>query len=206
MNQSSRDNTLLGIRPSPSPGKGAVSSQSSRDTRPKRSLPGSTVRKEGSAISTPYTTTAETCPHCGSSSRVTATASSSPRVLAWSCSQCDTTWATSVVNPPALPRPPFNGAGNRRRPVGTPTDHRTCRGGTPAQRRPTLPPTIHARQDSEYRPLPPPWTPAGCRLRTSPNAPGSPPVPTPQNPGWRWSSCPRFPLRSPGDRPTPKNR
>jgi len=51
MNQSSRDHTLLGVRPSPGPGRGAVSHQSSRDKRPKRSLPGSTVRKEGRAIS-----------------------------------------------------------------------------------------------------------------------------------------------------------
>lgn len=51
MNQSSRDHTLLGVRPSPDPGRGAVSSQSSRDKRAKRSLPGSTVRKEGRAIS-----------------------------------------------------------------------------------------------------------------------------------------------------------
>ena len=51
MNQSSRDDTLLGVRPSPGPGRGAVSFQSSRDKRPKRSLPGSTVRREGRAIS-----------------------------------------------------------------------------------------------------------------------------------------------------------
>jgi uncharacterized membrane protein YfcA len=51
MNQSSRDDTLLGVRPSPSPGRGAVSSQSSRDKRRKRSLPGSSVREEGRAIS-----------------------------------------------------------------------------------------------------------------------------------------------------------
>jgi len=51
MNQSSRDHTLLDIRPSPGPGRGAVSCQSSRDKRRKRSLPGSTVRKEGRAIS-----------------------------------------------------------------------------------------------------------------------------------------------------------
>ena len=51
MNQSSRDHTLLDIRPSPGPGRGAVSCQSSRDKRRKRSLPGTTVRKEGRAIS-----------------------------------------------------------------------------------------------------------------------------------------------------------
>ena len=51
MNQSSRDHTLLDVRPSPGPGRGAFSRQSSRDKRRKRSLPGSTVRKEGSAIS-----------------------------------------------------------------------------------------------------------------------------------------------------------
>ena len=51
MNQSSRDHTLLDVRPSPGPGRGAVSSQSSRDKRHKRSLPGSTVRREGRAIS-----------------------------------------------------------------------------------------------------------------------------------------------------------
>ena len=51
MNQSSRDDTLQGVRPSPGPGRGAVSPQSSRDKRTKRSLPGSTVRKEGRAIS-----------------------------------------------------------------------------------------------------------------------------------------------------------
>ena len=51
MNQSSRDHTLQGVRPSPGPGRGAVSSQSSRDKQRKRSLPGSTVRREGRAIS-----------------------------------------------------------------------------------------------------------------------------------------------------------
>ena len=51
MNQSSRDHTLLGVRPSPGPGRGAVSPQSSRDKRTKRSLPGSTVQREGSPIS-----------------------------------------------------------------------------------------------------------------------------------------------------------
>jgi type IV secretion system protein VirD4 len=39
------------MRPSPGPGRGAVSSQSSPDKPTKHSLPGSTVRKEGSAIS-----------------------------------------------------------------------------------------------------------------------------------------------------------
>jgi probable phosphomutase (TIGR03848 family) len=52
MDQSSWDDTLLGVRPSPGPGRGAVSHQSSRDKRRKRSLPGSTVRSEGRAIST----------------------------------------------------------------------------------------------------------------------------------------------------------
>jgi uncharacterized protein YqeY len=52
MNQSSRDYTLLDVRPSPGPDRGAVSPQSSRDKRPKHSLPGSTVRREGRAIST----------------------------------------------------------------------------------------------------------------------------------------------------------
>src|SRR5215218_9491589 len=51
MNQSSRDDTLLDVRPSPGPGRGAVSSQSSGDKHRKRSLPGSTVRREGRAIS-----------------------------------------------------------------------------------------------------------------------------------------------------------
>jgi segregation and condensation protein B len=51
MNQSSWDDTLQGVRPSPGPGKGAVSPQSSRDKRTKRSLPGTTVRREGRAIS-----------------------------------------------------------------------------------------------------------------------------------------------------------
>jgi flavin-binding protein dodecin len=51
MNQSSKDDTLQDVRPSPGPGKGAVSRQSSRDKRAKRSLPGSTVRREGRAIS-----------------------------------------------------------------------------------------------------------------------------------------------------------
>src|SRR4051794_19027525 len=51
MNQSSRDYTLLDVRPSPGPDRGAVSPQSSRDKRPKHSLPGSTVRSEGRAIS-----------------------------------------------------------------------------------------------------------------------------------------------------------
>ena len=54
MNQSSRDDTLPGVRPSPGPDRGAVSHQSSRDKRTKRSLPGSTVRREGSAISEQY--------------------------------------------------------------------------------------------------------------------------------------------------------
>jgi hypothetical protein len=40
MNQSSRDDTLLGIRPSPGPGRGAVSTKSSQDKQPKHSLPG----------------------------------------------------------------------------------------------------------------------------------------------------------------------
>jgi hypothetical protein len=52
MDQSSRDHTLLDVRPSPGPGRGAVSWQSSRDKHRKHSLPGSTVRKEGRAIST----------------------------------------------------------------------------------------------------------------------------------------------------------
>ena len=43
MNQSSRDYTFLDVRPSPEPGRGAVSCQSSRDKHRKRSLPGSTV-------------------------------------------------------------------------------------------------------------------------------------------------------------------
>ena len=51
MNQSSRDHTLLDVRPSPGPGRGAVSPQSSRDKRTKHSLPGTTVRREGRAIS-----------------------------------------------------------------------------------------------------------------------------------------------------------
>jgi DNA-binding XRE family transcriptional regulator len=51
MNQSSRDDTLQGVRPSPGPGRGAVSSQSSRDKQSKRSLPGTAVRREGRAIS-----------------------------------------------------------------------------------------------------------------------------------------------------------
>ena len=53
MNQSSQDHTLQDVRPSPEPGRGAVSHQSSRDKRAKRSLPGSTVRREGRAISVP---------------------------------------------------------------------------------------------------------------------------------------------------------
>jgi hypothetical protein len=40
MNQSSRDDTLLGLRPSPEPGRGAVSTKSSRDKLSKHSLPG----------------------------------------------------------------------------------------------------------------------------------------------------------------------
>ncbi len=51
MNQSAPDHTLLEVRPSPGPGRRAVSHQSSRDKRAKRSLPGSTVRREGRAIS-----------------------------------------------------------------------------------------------------------------------------------------------------------
>ena len=54
MNQSSRDYTLLDVRPSPGPGRGAVSSQSSRDKQSKRSLPGTAVRREGRAISRPH--------------------------------------------------------------------------------------------------------------------------------------------------------
>jgi hypothetical protein len=52
MNQSSRDHILMGVGPSPGPGRGAVSSKSSRDEHRKRSLPGTTVRREGRAIST----------------------------------------------------------------------------------------------------------------------------------------------------------
>ena len=55
MNQSSRDHTLLGVRPSPGPSRGAVSHQSSGDKRVKRSLPVTTVRKEGRAISNDQT-------------------------------------------------------------------------------------------------------------------------------------------------------
>src|SRR4051794_41182769 len=51
MNQSSRDDTLQSVRPSLGPGRGAVSSQSSRDKQWKRSLPGTAVRREGRAIS-----------------------------------------------------------------------------------------------------------------------------------------------------------
>jgi hypothetical protein len=52
MNQSSRDDALLGISPSPGPGRGAVSTKSSRDKLPKR-LPagGSTAQREGRPIS-----------------------------------------------------------------------------------------------------------------------------------------------------------
>jgi hypothetical protein len=45
------DTPLLDIRPPPGPGRGAVSRQSSRDKQRKRSLLGSTVRREGRAIS-----------------------------------------------------------------------------------------------------------------------------------------------------------
>jgi molybdopterin synthase catalytic subunit len=58
MNQSSQDHTLLGVRPSPGPDRGAVSRQSSQDKHRKRSLPGSTVRREGRAISTAQPDTA----------------------------------------------------------------------------------------------------------------------------------------------------
>jgi shikimate kinase len=51
MDQSSRDDTLMGVRSAPIPGRGAVSRQSSRDKRRKHSLPGSVVREEGRAIS-----------------------------------------------------------------------------------------------------------------------------------------------------------
>ena len=51
MGQSSKDDTLPDVRPAPGPDRGAVSRQSSRDKRRKRSLPGSTVRKEGRANS-----------------------------------------------------------------------------------------------------------------------------------------------------------
>jgi hypothetical protein len=51
MEESSRDDTLEGVWPAPVPGRGAVSSQSSRDTRPKRSQPESAVQEEGRAIS-----------------------------------------------------------------------------------------------------------------------------------------------------------
>ncbi len=50
MNQSSRDHTLLGVRPSPGPDRDAVSSQSSRDKQRKHSRPRTTVREEGRAI------------------------------------------------------------------------------------------------------------------------------------------------------------
>ncbi|MGQ0465928.1 MAG: hypothetical protein ACT4QG_11470, partial [Sporichthyaceae bacterium] len=43
----------LGVRSSPEPDRSAVSSQSSRDKRAKRFLPGTTVREEGRAISEP---------------------------------------------------------------------------------------------------------------------------------------------------------
>jgi hydroxypyruvate isomerase len=51
MNQSSRDYALLDVGPSSGTGRGTVSSQSSWDKRHKRSRPGSTVRREGRAIS-----------------------------------------------------------------------------------------------------------------------------------------------------------
>jgi ribosomal protein L37AE/L43A len=39
-----------------------------------------------------------TCPHCGNTSGVQPTANTA-RVTAWSCSDCGTEWAVSVVNP-----------------------------------------------------------------------------------------------------------
>jgi hypothetical protein len=62
MNKSSKDDTLQDVRPSPGPGNGAVSRQSSRDKRAKRSLPGSTVRREGRAISELASSPVDTAP------------------------------------------------------------------------------------------------------------------------------------------------
>jgi hypothetical protein len=50
MDQSSRDDILVGVRPLPEASEGAVSLQSSRDKRPKRSSE-VTVPSEGNAIS-----------------------------------------------------------------------------------------------------------------------------------------------------------
>ena len=51
MDQSSRDDTLVGIGPPGATPAGAVSSQSSRDKRRKRSARGSSMRGQGRAIS-----------------------------------------------------------------------------------------------------------------------------------------------------------
>ncbi len=51
MDQSSRDDTLVDVGPPGATLAGAVSRQSSRDKRPKRSARGSSMRGEGKAIS-----------------------------------------------------------------------------------------------------------------------------------------------------------
>ena len=98
MNQSSRDHTLLDIRPSPGPSRGAVSCQSSRDKRRKRSLPGTTVRKEGRAISAAPVFGCTACEHVFS-----------PRAEQWTdlaatgCPRCHGwTWLVSLGDPATL--------------------------------------------------------------------------------------------------------
>ena len=54
MDQSSRDDTLVDVGPPGAPRAGAVSHQSSRDKRGKRSAGESSTRGEGKAISAGY--------------------------------------------------------------------------------------------------------------------------------------------------------
>lgn len=39
------------------------------------------------------------CPHCGNTSGVQPITGTSPKVEAWTCTECRTSWATSIVNP-----------------------------------------------------------------------------------------------------------
>lgn len=41
----------------------------------------------------------EGCPYCGATTGVQPITGTSPKVQAWRCTQCDTSWAITVVNP-----------------------------------------------------------------------------------------------------------
>ncbi len=45
---------------------------------------------------------AETCPACASTTGVQPTTGASPKVQAWRCTQCDTSWAITTVRPQQL--------------------------------------------------------------------------------------------------------